>query len=112
TCAPPAPITAVASIRIVPDADAQLRPLRQRLHAIRRVFLLTMNATSSLTETENRVRDLLSRLCVRSGVMPFGATPHYALKHLWKRDAQPYRFQRETWQCPAVDGPMGEASDR
>jgi hypothetical protein len=112
TCAPPAPITAVDSIRIVPDADAQLAPLRQRLHAVRRVFLLTVNVTSSLTETENRVRDLLRRLCVRSGAIPFGATPHYTLKHLWKPDAQPYRFQRETWQCPAAGGQMGEASDR
>ena len=99
TCAPSAAIAAVDSIRIFPDADAQLAPLRQHLPAANRVFLLTMSTTSSLAETQNRVRDLLRGLCVRTGATPFGATPHYALKHFWKPDAPPYRFQREIWQA-------------
>jgi hypothetical protein len=104
TCAPPAPITAVDSVRIFPDADAQLGPLRQRLRVATRVFLLTMNTTSSLSETQIRVRDLLGGLCVRTGAAPFGATPHYVLKHFWNPDAQPYRFQREIWQCSVAGG--------
>jgi hypothetical protein len=100
-CAPAAPITALAPIRIVPAADQQLLPLRQHLRVAARVFLLTMHTTSSLSETQARVRRLLAGLCLRAGAASFGEAPHHALRRLWRADAQPYRFEREVWQCPA-----------
>jgi hypothetical protein len=100
-CRIDAPVLRLPSVRIVPDNREQMRALDAALHARpHEVWLLQVNAQSSLIVTNQRVRETLSQRCTSISSAGFGALPHPLLRSAVAGSHATTRFLQERWSCP------------
>ncbi len=98
-CGPLRGALRVPSVRMSRSETEQLAELDRHLPSAREVWMLHVNARSSLSITRERIRRHLAARCRRKGRRLFGEVPHLQLKRMLIARAPAHRFGKERWRC-------------